>query len=36
MDILIDQQRFPAKKYHFYNLYKEFVNYHLGEYYLRE
>ena len=30
LDILIDQQRFPAKKYHFYNLYKEFVNYHLG------
>jgi AcrR family transcriptional regulator len=30
LDILVDQQRFPAKKYHFYNLYKEFVNYHLG------
>jgi len=30
LDILIDQQRFPSKKYHFYNLYKEFVNYHLG------
>jgi AcrR family transcriptional regulator len=30
LDILIDQQRFPAKKYHFYNLYKEFVNYHLS------
>lgn len=30
LDILIDQQRFPAKKYHFYNLYREFVNYHLG------
>ena len=30
LDILTDQQRFPSKKYHFYNLYKEFVNYHLG------
>jgi TetR/AcrR family transcriptional regulator, cholesterol catabolism regulator len=30
LDILIDQQRFPSKKYHFYNLYKEFINYHLG------
>jgi len=30
LDILIDQQRFPAKKYHFFNLYKEFVNYHLA------
>lgn len=30
LDILIDQQRFPSKKYHFYNLYKEFVNYHLS------
>jgi AcrR family transcriptional regulator len=30
LDILIDQQRFPSKKYHFYNLYKEFVSYHLG------
>jgi AcrR family transcriptional regulator len=30
LDILIDQQRFPSKKYHFYDLYKEFVNYHLG------
>jgi AcrR family transcriptional regulator len=28
--ILIDEQRFPSKKYHFYSLYKEFVNYHLG------
>lgn len=30
LDILIDQQRFPAKKYHFYDLYKEFISYHLG------
>ena len=30
LDILIDQQRFPSKKYHFYILYKEFVNYHLS------
>ena len=30
LDILIDQQRFPSKKYHFYVLYKEFVNYHFG------
>ena len=30
LDILIDQQRFPSKKYNFLVLYKEFVNYHLG------
>ncbi len=30
LDILIDQQRFPTKKYNFFVLYKEFVNYHLG------
>ena len=30
LDILIDQQRFPSKKFHFYNLYREFINYHLG------
>lgn len=30
LDILIDQQRFPSKRYNFLVLYKEFVNYHLG------
>ncbi len=30
LDILIDQQRFPSRRYHFYTLYMEFVNYHLA------
>lgn len=30
LDILIDQQRFPSRRYHFYTLYMEFVNYHLS------
>jgi len=30
LDILIDQQRFPSKRYNFFVLYKEFINYHLG------
>lgn len=30
LDILIDQQRFPAKKFNFYTLYMEFVQYHLS------
>jgi len=30
LDILIDQRRFPSKKFNFFVLYKEFVNYHLG------
>ena len=30
LDILVDQQRFPSKKYNFFVLYKEFVGYHLA------
>lgn len=29
LEILIDQQLFPSKKFHFFNLYGEFVRYHL-------
>jgi AcrR family transcriptional regulator len=30
LDILMDQQRFPSKKYQFFILYKEFIIYHLA------